>query len=337
MALSGMRTLVNRLPKLAVSALLFRHDWKGIIIGAALRVALVLYALSAHAQQIVVSQPDCIIFFHFTASGQTSPLAPNLGFSNLQNGCTTWNVSYANSGFSAITLAFQSAANNAGVAGSWGTFAGGTLLSGINPNTNTTGAFTWLTGYNPWVRVALTSATGSGNVDGAIFGYRIPSAGATGTGTQTVSGTVTANQGTAGAGAWPVSVASLPALPANQSVNVSQVGGSTASGCPLTAVVSVSAAATTQIVALSGSTNIKVCSIAISMTATGSAQFISGTGVDCASGPANLTGAIKLATGVPLSVAAPLGNSLLAAGASKALCIAAVTGDVLGFIGYSQN
>ena len=150
----------------------------------AIQLALFLSSFCAcfplKAQQLVTTQPDCIIFFHLTASGQTSPLAPNAGFSNLTNGCTTWNVSYANTGFSAVTLAFQSAANVSGSPGSWGTFSGGTLLSGINPNTNATGAFTWLTGYAPWVRIALTAATGSGEVDGAVYGFRIPSAGATG-------------------------------------------------------------------------------------------------------------------------------------------------------------
>jgi len=305
------------------------------ILKTALLAALLLPL--SRAQQIVVSQPDCIIFFHFTAAAQTSPTSPNPGFSNLTNGCTTWNVSYANTGFSAISLTFQSAPNVSGAAGTWVTFANPTILAGVNPNTNTTGNFTWLTGYNPWVRMILSSATGTGEVDGAVYGYRIPSAGATGTGTQTVTGTVTANQGTAGASAWPVSLASLPALPANQSVNVNQVGGAAASGCPNTATVSVTAGDTTQIVALSGSTNIKVCSMAISMTAAGTAQFVSGTGSNCGSGTANITGAIPLATGVPLSLAAPIGGTLLSAGASNALCIAAVTGNVVGFIGYQQN
>ncbi len=331
------------------------------------RIVLVAYALLhlAHAQQIVVSQPDCIIFFHFTASGQTSPLAPNLGFSNLQNGCTTWNVSYANSGFSAITLAFQSAANNAGVAGSWGTFAGGTLLSGINPNTNTTGAFTWLTGYNPWVRVALTAATGSGNVDGAIFGYRIPSAGATGTGTQTITGTVTANQGTAGS-AWPVSQSGTwtvqPGNTANTTPWLANVGGTAASGaapsgnplymaglgsgltggaliaptvCDQSAVITVTGGNTTEIVALTASQSIRVCSFSASISLAGSAQFVDGTGTNCGTGAGNLTGAYSIATGVTSSQGSGLGQ-LFKTRSGRALCLTAVTGDVTGLVSFAK-
>ena len=331
------------------------------------RIALFAYALSrpAHAQQTVVQQPDCVIFFHFTATAQTSPTAPNAGFSNLTNGCTTWNVSYANTGFSAISLVFQSAPNVSGVAGTWVTFAGGTILSGSNPNTNTTGAFTWLTGYNPWVRMTLASSTGSGEVDGAVYGYRIPSAGATGTGTQTVTGTVTANQGTAGS-AWPVSQSGTwtvqPGNTANTTPWLANVGGTAASGgapsgnpvwwaglgsgatggqlypvtaCDSSAVVTVSAAATTEIVSLTASRSIRVCSFSVSISLAGSAQWVTGTGSNCGSGTANLTGAYSVATGATANQGTGLGE-IFKTPAGNALCLAAVTGNVTGVVTYAK-
>lgn len=105
--------------------------------------------------------------------------------------------------------------------------------------------------------------------------------------------------------------------------------------CPNSAVVNVTAAATTQLVALSGSTNIRVCSVAITMSAAGTAQFVSGTGANCGTGTANVTGAFTLATGTPLALSAANG-SLFRAGASNALCLAAVTGNVTGVISYAQ-
>lgn len=105
--------------------------------------------------------------------------------------------------------------------------------------------------------------------------------------------------------------------------------------CPNTAVVNVTAAATTQIVALSGSTNIRVCSFAISMSAAGTAQFVSGTGSNCGTGTANITGAMTLATGTPLAMSSGNG-SVFRAGASQALCLSAVTGNVTGFVTYAQ-
>jgi len=105
--------------------------------------------------------------------------------------------------------------------------------------------------------------------------------------------------------------------------------------CSNSAVVNVTAAATTQLVALSSSTNIRVCSVAITMSAAGTAQFVSGTGANCGTGTANVTGAFTLATGTPLALSAANG-SLFRAGASNALCLTAVTGNVTGVISYAQ-
>ena len=330
----------------------------------------ILPVLPAYAQQTVVQQPDCIIFFAFTAAGQTSPLAPNAGFSNLTNGCTTWNVSYANSGFSAISLVFQSAPNVSGAAGTWVTFANGTLLSGVNPNTNTTGTFTWLTGYNPWVRMTLASATGVGVVNGAVYGYRIPSAGATGTQTQNVnitgplgqaamaasvpvaiasnqsavpvSGTVTANQGTANATPWPIDgPAASGAAPSGNPNWIAGLGSGATGGflyplttCDSSAVVTVTAAATTQIVALTSGRSIRVCSFALSIGLAGTAQWVTGTGSNCGSGTTNLTGAFSIATGVTTNQGGGLGE-IFKTPASQALCLAAVTGNVTGVVSYA--
>lgn len=149
------------------------------------------------------NQPDCLIAFNLTSSGATQP--PSSGADNRQLGCNSWQISYASNGFSAITLAVQSAPDNVGVPGSWGTI-GGTVTQGVNPNTNTTGASTLLqtygTAFAPWFRVALTSATGSGNVIGVLIGYRAAgTAGAAGT----ITGTVTANQGSP---PWTASITS---------------------------------------------------------------------------------------------------------------------------------
>jgi hypothetical protein len=120
---------------------------------------------------------DCTIAFNLSASGQAAPTA---GIDNESFGCNSWQISYANNGFSAISLQVQSAPNTSGVlgtctAGSWGSI-GGTLTFGVNPNTNTTGASSLIQAYGtsfaPCVRVALTSATGTGNVTGVLLGYR---------------------------------------------------------------------------------------------------------------------------------------------------------------------
>lgn len=318
------------------------------------RLALLSYAFfghRAHAQQAVIAQPDCIIFFHFTATGQTSPTAPNLGFSNLTNGCTTWNVSYANTGFSALSLVFQSAPNVSGAAGSWSTFANATILAGANPNTNTTGNYTQLTGYNPWVRMTLASSTGSGEVDGAVYGYRIPSAAGTITGTITVTGTVTANQGTANASPWPVTTGTSIAGADGQGNNAAELatpGGSAANAflgtfdygfngatwdrrfiCTNQASFNLSGSGNTQIIALSGSTVIRICHLSFATTAAEDVKVTQGTGSNCAGGTADVTGLYKSVSAMALDFAP---TSALRGTAANAICINQSAVQALGGI-----
>jgi hypothetical protein len=144
-------------------------------------LAACLFSLAAlHAQplQQVLPNPDCQQFFTFTATGQSSGV-----IDNRQQGCTTWEMVYTNSGFSPVSVLLQSAANNGGVPGSYGSGfpVQQTVLSGSNPGASTTAGFVWIQGLNAFVRAHLT-ATGSGIVQGAIFGWRIPNAGSSGGG-----------------------------------------------------------------------------------------------------------------------------------------------------------
>ena len=124
--------------------------------------------------------PDCTIPFSFTASGQVTSNstcgAPNGGANG--NGIASWVLVFYNYNFSAISLLVQSAPDNNGAAGTWGTFGGTVLTStqypgstGVNPNTATTSGFTGLAGYFPWMRVQLASVGGTGKVTGALYGF----------------------------------------------------------------------------------------------------------------------------------------------------------------------
>ena len=92
-----------------------------IVMAALLALAIVvLFSFPpAHAQTQVHEYPDCQFFFTFTAA--TTNLPSGNGFDNRQQGCKTWSIVYFNSGFSAVSVLFQSAPNNNGTAGSWGT------------------------------------------------------------------------------------------------------------------------------------------------------------------------------------------------------------------------
>lgn len=144
--------------------------------------ALILMAAPAMAQTTsnVIPQPDCIVFFHFTAVNQHAPTSPNNGLDNRTQGCTAWSLAAASSGFTAFTVALQSAPNSAGTPGTYVTYLNQNVSAGANPVVGASAGaagYAWLSGYNPWVRVQVTAVTGTtGVIDGALFGWRNPSA-----------------------------------------------------------------------------------------------------------------------------------------------------------------
>jgi hypothetical protein len=183
---------------------------------------------------------DCTIpFGPITATGRT----PAAGFANgsaAEPGCVTWTIVYYSTGFSVLSLRLDSAPDSSGVAGTWGAFSG-TLLSGINPNTAITQAFTTVTGYNPWVSVDLVSKTGTGTIRGVAYGWKTPafvytSATTTPSGTQDVNlikvaGAAIALGQAAMAASLPVVIASnQSAVPVSGFLNPQPVGGQAASG-----------------------------------------------------------------------------------------------------------
>ena len=220
---------------------------------------------------------DCVVQFNITTSGGTSPTTG--GFDNRRIGCNSWQISYANNGFSVISLAIQEAPDSSGTPGSWGTLTG-TLTFGVNPNTNITGASSLVQSYGtnfaPWVRVALTSATGSGSVVGILLGYR--AAGSAGT-----SSTVTSNVTITGPlGQSPMASGVAVTLPNNQTA-----------GCTRATPVNLASSGNTVLVAGSASKQIYICEIQF---ATGSAEDVKlteGTTAACAMGNADVTGLYK--------------------------------------------
>lgn len=106
--------------------------------------------------------------------------------------------------------------------------------------------------------------------------------------------------------------------------------------CPSSAVINVSAAATTQLVALASSQIIRVCSFVISGdTAATTATFVYGTGANCGTGTTSLTGAMRMVDEGNISLTG-MNGSLFRTAASNALCLTAATGAVTGFVTYAQ-
>lgn len=104
--------------------------------------------------------------------------------------------------------------------------------------------------------------------------------------------------------------------------------------CPSTAVVNVNNT-TTELVALTSTQIIRVCSFVITSSLAGTASFVYGTGTNCGTGQIAITGAMTMAIATPIQISAANG-SVMRTIASNALCLTAGTGTVTGFITYAK-
>lgn len=150
-------------------------------------------------------QPDCQFFATFTTAATNSSSFDNRTVNS--RGCFYWTVLYVSNGFSAVSFLFQDAPDSSGTPGSWVTFAG-TTISGSNPATATTQSVGQFSGYYPWLRVRLDTATGSGTVQAYVYGYKtdpaVTAAGGGGGSTVVTQGTIPwVVAGTAATGASP--------------------------------------------------------------------------------------------------------------------------------------
>jgi len=357
-------------------------------------LALILLTGSLWAQPLTTPvnvTPDCLVFFDLTAAPQNGA-----SFDNRFIGCDTWNVSYTNTGFTALSLAFQDAPDVSGVAGTFVAYAG-TVVSGVNPNVAITQASTNFKGYYPWLRVQLATVTGSGRVRGVMYGYRAQPVNYV-LATVTIAA-ITANQGTANTAVnrWPVYLsdganaqgvvgnpffnrlsdgAAAQGVVANplfsrlsdganaQGTQTNPLFGRLSDGtnpfgtnanpisagqelyngpsgiytplpaCLSRAAITLAGAGTTEIIALSGALQIRICHLSLGLSGATNITVVQGTGANCATGPADITGAYQNILGLALDFE---GRSIVTAGAGQAVCItnsAAVTGG--GFVTYTQ-
>jgi hypothetical protein len=230
-----------------------------------LLLAIGLSALPVLAQSSFKLVPDCLATFSFNATG------PYTTFVNSQ-GCVSWTLVYSSTGFSALSLVFQSAPGTSSP-GTWVTYAG-TLATGANPNTNTVGAvstFTNGTVATPFLRVDLTSVSGSGVIQGMFYGWRSGSGGGGGGGGSGCAGTV--------------------ATPCVTGAENSSGAAVTDFTCDLTAPFNVSSSSGDfQIVAGSSGKQVRICHVSFSSTVISNFKLDYGTGTNCGTGTTAVTG-----------------------------------------------
>jgi hypothetical protein len=105
--------------------------------------------------------------------------------------------------------------------------------------------------------------------------------------------------------------------------------------CTNQASATVTAGATTEIVALTASQVIRVCAFTIGMSASGTVKFVQGTGTNCGTGTADIMPATQLSTGNVLA----MGNgsaAVLRTSSANALCVTAATGNAQVYVSYAK-
>ncbi len=145
-----------------------------------LTLILSLPLIAQQKQPVSSMQEDCSVIFSLTVASSGTAAAVNSPgttpvIDNRQAGCIDWIVTYATTTtVTGISLLFQTATDVGGVPTTWSSYPG-TLNSGSNPNTVVTsgGAVTDATGAKyPFLRMNLTSLTGTGTVSGKLYGWK---------------------------------------------------------------------------------------------------------------------------------------------------------------------
>lgn len=117
---------------------------------------------------------DCLQTYRFSNVTGTNDLsAPGTSgnFDNRTRSCNSWVFSYTSTGFSALSIQLESATDNSGSPNTFGVYSG-TTVSGTNPQTLATFGTFIGTGFVPWLRVNLSTVTGSGSVIVTLYGFR---------------------------------------------------------------------------------------------------------------------------------------------------------------------
>lgn len=292
-------------------------------------ILLFIFSLSLWGQSQTKVAPDCSLTFNFTVAGNSSNFDNRTISASTGVPCRYWTLSYYSQGFSGLSLTVQDAPDVAGAPGVFVTFAG-TVVTGINPNTSTTSSTTDFNGYFPWMRVNLSSLTGSGQLHGTLNGWR------TNAGTISSSG----SSGCPGTSGSPCDVQGVTAAGSAATENPLLDGARDASGNKValtlgttSAAVSLTSSGLTQIVALSGVTLIRITHISVSFASSVDFQLEYGTGANCAAGTTALTGVYKSI----LTVALDFDLDPLIVPSAQALCVnlgASVVGG--GLVKFAQ-
>jgi len=103
------------------------------------------------------------------------------------------------------------------------------------------------------------------------------------------------------------------------------------------AIVAITTATTTQLVALSGTKSVYVCGFNATVAAAQTLTFEYGTGSSCGTGTTALTGAFAPATGTPLNIGGGEATAITAPSGNALCVVSTTTGSTQGVLTYVQQ
>lgn len=226
--------------------------------------------------------PDC-----FISILNSSITAVSANFDNRDLRCVDWTVTVNFQGFATASVELDSAPDANGTPGAFTTFSG-TVLLGTNPVSSFTqnSATILLNGYVPWLKLNFSAKTGVGTMTVMAFGNR------------------------------PAPFTIFKST--TQASNITQLGGVNVFNCNKQALFNLASSGNTQIIAASGTTTVFICHIDIAFSAPVDLKITQGTGANCVTGTADVTGLWKSITQVAMDYG-PF--SPLQGNASQAICL----------------
>jgi hypothetical protein len=142
---------------------------------------LLLLACSLYGQGTAVDCSPNTTSTTFTAA------TTGASISNPDNGtpCVSWRVTYQSTGFSALSIRFETSPDNSSWTAVTNSICSATVqppcvIDGSNPSTTTGNATFAVRAYGVFVRLNVTSVTGSGTITARVYGYKGLSANAGG-------------------------------------------------------------------------------------------------------------------------------------------------------------
>lgn len=242
------------------------------------------FAFPAFSQQTKL-QPDCTLGAVFAGTGNSSNYDNRSVSANSGVPCTLWALTWsAQTAVTSLTINIEGAPDSAGAPGTFASLASGSTF----PSGKVT--YSASTAYSPWIRITVSAAGSGGQINATLNGWRedqasIGGGGGGGSGCPGTTGTPCVVVGPTATGAAPtdspVQIAELD----HAGNIITPVVGNKANAIALSAV-----SGENQIIALSGTTVIRLTHLSVGMSVAATVSIDVGTGTNCGTGTATIWG-----------------------------------------------